>query len=158
MASLQATTVTTYSATTSATASTILNTTAGSVQQWAGYVGVPTPYYEPSNNFVDLIGNNNGYAWITGYVSIPANQSYNSTHDFWFALSRYGIKTATGATFDGLMTLSHYQDPGNVNINYLRVTNTYNASWAFGNYHVCATVFSGSANNSVISSVLTRIN
>jgi hypothetical protein len=158
MASLQATTVTTYSATTSATASTILNTTAGSVQQWAGYVGVPTPYYEPSNNFVNLIGNNNGYAWITGYVSIPANQSYNSTHDFWFALSRYGIKTTTGATFDGLMTLSHFQDPGNVNINYLRVTNTYNASWAFGNYHVCATVFSGSANNSVISSVLTRIN
>jgi hypothetical protein len=158
MASLQATTVTTYSATTSATASTILNTTAGSVQQWAGYVGVPTPYYEPSNNFVNLIGNNNGYAWITGYVSIPANQSYNSTHDFWFALSRYGIKTTTGATFDGLMTLSHFQDPGNVNINYLRVTNTYNASWAFGNYHVCVTVFSGSANTSVISSVLTRIN
>ena len=158
MASLQATTVTTYSATTSATASTILNTTSGSVQQWAGYVGVPTPYYEPSNNFVNLIGNNNGYAWITGYVSIPANQSYTSTHDFWFALFRYGIKTTTGATFDGLMTLSHYQDPGNVNINYLRVTNTYNASWAFGNYHVCVTVFSGSANNSVISSVLTRIN
>ena len=158
MASLQGTTVTTYSATTSATASTILNTTAGSVQQWAGYVGVPTPYYEPSNNFVNLIGNNNGYAWITGYVSIPANQSYNSTHDFWFALSRYGIKTTTGATFDGLMTLSHFQDPGNVNINYLRVTNTYNASWAYGNYHVCATIFTGSANNSVISSVLTRIN
>jgi hypothetical protein len=158
MASLQATTVTTYSATTSATASTILNTTAGSVQQWAGYVGVPTPYYEPSNNFVNLIGNNNGYAWITGYVSIPANQSYNSTHDFWFALSRYGIKTTTGATFDGLMTLSHFQDPGNVNINYLRVTNTYNASWAYGNYHVCATIFTGSSNSSVISSYLTRIN
>ena len=158
MASLQATTVTTLSATTSATASSILNTSVGSVQQWAGYVGVPTPFYEPSNNFVNLIGNNNGYAWITGYISIPANQSYNSSHDFWFALSRYGIKTLTGSTFDGLMTFSHVQDSGNANINYLRITNTYNASWAYGNYHVCATVFSGSTNNSVISSVLTRIN
>ena len=141
MASLQATTVTTLSATTSATASSILNTSVGSVQQWAGYVGVPTPFYEPSNNFVNLIGNNNGYAWITGYISIPANQSYNSSHDFWFALSRYGIKTLTGSTFDGLMTFSHVQDSGNANINYLRITNTYNASWAYGNYHVCATVF-----------------
>lgn len=158
MASLQGTTVTTFNATTSASASSILNSAVGSVQQWAGYVGVPTPYYEPSNNFVNLIGNNNGYAWIMGYISIPANQSYNSCHDFWFALSRYGLKTLAGATFDGLMSLSHYQDPNNVDINYLRLTNTYNASWAYGNYHVCATVFTGSANNSVISSVLTRIN
>ncbi len=158
MASLQNTTVTTFNASTSASASSILNSAVGSVQQWAGYVGVPTPYYEPSNNFVNLIGNNNGYAWIMGYVSIPANQSYNTTHDFWFALSRYGIKTNTGATWDGLMSLSHYQDPNNANINYLRVTNTYNASWAYGHYHVCVTVFTGSANNSVISSVLTRIN
>lgn len=158
MASLQTTTVTTLSATTSATASSILNTSAGSVQQWAGYVGVPTPFDQPSNNFVNLLGNNNGYAWIVGYISIPANQSYNSTHDFWFALSRYGLKTLAGSTFDGLMTLSHVQDSGNVNINYLRLTNTYNASWAFGNYHVCATIFTGSTNNSVISSHLTRIN
>ncbi len=158
MASLQNTTVTTFNASTSASANSILNSAVGSVQQWAGYVGVPTPYYEPSNNFVNLIGNNNGYAWIMGYVSIPANQSYNTTHDFWFALSRYGIKTNTGATWDGLMSLSHYQDPNNANINYLRVTNTYNASWAYANYHVCVTVFTGSANNSVISSVLTRIN
>lgn len=158
MATLQATTVTTFNATTSATASTILNTSVGSVQQWAGYVGVQTPYYDPVNNYVDLIGNNNGYAWIMGYISMPANQSYNSTHDFWFAVSRYGIKTATGSTFDGLMSFSHYQDPNNVNINYLRVFNTYNESWAYGNYHVCATVFTGSSNNSVISSALIRIN
>ena len=157
MASLQGTTVTTYNATTSASANTILNTSVGSVQQWAGYVGVPTPYNSASN-YADILYNTNGYAWIVGYVSIPANQSYNSTHDFWFALSRYGIKTTTGATFDGLMTLSHFQDPGNVNINYLRVTNTYNASWAYGNYHVCATIFTGSSNSSVISSYLTRIN
>lgn len=158
MASLQTTTVTTLSATTSATATSILNTSAGSVQQWAGYVGVPTPYYEPSNNFTNLIGNNNGYVWIMGYISIPANQSYNTTHDFWFALSRYGLKTLIGATNDGLLGLSHYQDPGNVNINYLRITNNYNAYWAYGHYHVCATVFTGNVNNSVISSVLTRIN
>jgi hypothetical protein len=157
MASLQGTTVTTFNATTSATASSIWNTSSGSVQQWAGYVGVPTPY-NSNLNYADLIGNNNGYAWIMGHVSIPANQSYNSCHDFWFALSRYGIKTSFVTTNDGLLGLSHYQDPGNANINYLRITNNYNASWAYGNYHVCATIFTGSANNSVISSVLTRIN
>jgi len=158
MASLQNTTVTTFNATTSASASSILNNAVGSVQQWAGYVGVPTPYYEPSNNFANLIGNNNGYAWIMGYVSIPANQSYNTAHDFWFALSRYGIKTTFAATNDGLLGLSHFQDPGNANINYLRITNLYNVPWGYGHYHVCVTVFTGSANNSVISSVLTRIN
>ena len=157
MASLQTTNVTTFSATTSASASSILNSAVGSVQQWAGYVGVPTPY-NSALNYADLIGNNNGYAWIMGHVSIPANQSYNSCHDFWFALSRYGIKTSFASTNDGLLGLSHYQDPGNANINYLRITNNYNASWAYGNYHVCLTVFAGSANNSVISSVLTRIN
>lgn len=158
MASLQGTTVTTYNATTQVSANTVLNTSNNSIQQWAGYVGVPTPYYEPSNNFVDLIGNTNGYSWIMGYVSIPANQSYNTAHDFHFAVSRYGIKTASYCTFDGLMSLSHYQDPNNPNINYLRVTNTYNASWAYGHYHVNVTVFSPNCNNCVISSVLTRIN
>lgn len=158
MASLQGTTVTTYNATTQASASTILNTSNNSIQQWAGYVGVPTPYYEPSNNFVNLIGNNNGYSWIMGYVSIPANQSYNTAHDFHFALSRYGLKASFYTTNDGLMGLSHYQDPNNANINYLRITNNYNASWAYGNYHVNVTVFSPNCNSCVISSVLTRIN
>lgn len=158
MASLQGTSGTVINVSTSATATSILNTSTSSVQQWAGYVGVPTPYYEPSNNFVNLLGNNNGYAWIVGYLSIPANQSYNSCHDFWFALSRYGVKILAGSTNDGLLTLSHYQDPNNANINYIRLTNTYNASWAYGNYHICATVFTGSANNSIISSYLTRIN
>jgi hypothetical protein len=158
MASLLGTTGTTINIPTSISATHILNNSVSSVQQWAGYVGVPTPYYEPSNNFVNLLGNNNGYAWIVGYLSIPANQSYNSCHDFWFALSRYGVKILAGATNDGLLTLSHYQDPGNANINYIRLTNTYNASWAYGNYHICATVFTGSASNSIISSYLTRIN
>ena len=158
MATLLSTTGTTISATTSATASTVLNTTAGSIQQWAGYVGVQTPYNDPVNNYVNLIGNTNGYAWIIGYISAPANQSYNSSHDFWFALSRYGIKTNAGSTFDGLMSLSHYQEPSNPNINYLRLTNTYNASWAYGNYHICATIFTGTDSNCIISSHLTRIN
>ena len=158
MANLQASTATTYNATTQASASTILNTSNNSIQQWAGYVGVPTPHFEPSNNFVNLIGNNNGYSWILGYVSIPANQSYNTAHDFYFALSRYGVKATFASTNDGLLGISHFQDPNNVNINYLRITNNYNASWAYGNYHVNVTVFSPNCNNCVISSVLTRIN
>lgn len=154
MASLQSTTVTTYNATTSASANTILNTTAGSIQQWAGYVGVPTPY-NSSSNYADILYNTNGYAWIVGYVSIPANQSYNTAHDFWFALSLYGLKYSWGVTNDGLMSLSTYTSGNN---SYLRVTNTYNASWAYANYHVNVTVFTGNSNSSVASSVLTRVN
>lgn len=157
MASLQGTTVTTYNATTQVSANTVLNTSNNSIQQWASYVGVPTPF-DSNLNFVDLIGNTNGYSWIMGYVSIPANQSYNTAHDFHFALSRYGLKAAYYTTNDGLMSISHHQDPNNANINYLRLTNIYNASWAFGHYHVNVNVFSPNCNNCVISSVLTRIN
>lgn len=158
MAVLTTSTATTLTATTSATSNVILCTATSSIQQWAGYVGVQTPYYDPVNNYVDLIGNTNGYGWITGIVEVGANQSYNSSHQFMFALSRYGIKTATGPTWDGLMSLSHYQDPGNANINYLRVTNTYNASWAYGNYHFNCIIFTGSSNSCVTSSVLARVN
>lgn len=155
MANLQSTNVPTYNATTSITANTILNTSAGSVQQWAGYVGIQTPYYDPSGNYADILYNTNGYAWIMGYISCPANQSYNSGHDFWFALSLYGLKTLAGCTFDGLMTLSTWTSGNN---SYLRLTNTYNASWAYGNYHVNATIFTGNSNSSVASSYLTRVN
>jgi len=154
MASLQGTTVTTYNATTSASANTILNTSVGSVQQWAGYVGVPTPYNSASN-YADILYNTNGYAWIVGYVSMPANQSYNTAHDFWFALSLYGLKYTFGVTNDGLMGLSTYTSGNN---SYLRVTNNYNASWAYANYHCNVTVFCGSSSSSVASSVLTRVN
>jgi hypothetical protein len=158
MAVLANSTVTTLTATTSATSNVILCTATSSIQQWAGQVGVQTPYYDPVNNYVDLLGNNNGYNWITGIVEVGAYQSYNSSHQFMFALSRYGVKTSTGPTFDGLMSLSHYQDPNNANINYLRVTNLYNASWAYGYYQFNCIIFSGSSSSSVISSVLSRIN
>jgi hypothetical protein len=154
MAALQGTTVTTYNATTSASANTILNTSVGSVQQWAGYVGVPTPYNSASN-YADILYNTNGYAWIVGYVSMPANQSYNTAHDFWFALSLYGLKYTFGVTNDGLMGLSTYTSGNN---SYLRVTNNYNAPWAYANYHCNVTVFCGSSSSAVASSVLTRVN
>jgi hypothetical protein len=155
MASLQGTTSTTLSATASITADTILCTTAGSVQQWSGYVGIQTPYYDPSNNYADVLYNTNGYGWIMGYISCPANQSYNSSHEFWFALSLYGLKTQTGPTWDGLLGLSTWTSGNN---SYLRFTNLYNASWAYGNYHVNATVFTGNSNSSIASSILTRVN
>lgn len=155
MASLQGTTVTTFNATTSTTASTIINTKAGSVQQWAGFVGVPTPYYDPTGNYADILGNTNGYGWIVGYVSCPANQSYNTAHDFWFALSLYGLKYGFGVTNDGLMGVSTWTSG---NTSYLRITNTYNAPWAYGNYHVNVTVFTGNTNTAITSSYLTRIN
>lgn len=155
MATLQATTATTFNATTSTSATTILNTSIGSIQQWSGYVGVPTPYYDPVNNYADILVNTNGYAWITGYVSCPANQSYNSSHDFWFALSLYGLRFAYGVTWDGLMSVSTWTSGNN---SYLRIINDYNAPWAYGNYHVNATVFSGNSNTSITSSYLTRVN
>lgn len=152
--SLIATTLTNLTASTSLSANTILNSTVGSVQQWCGYVGVPTPY-NSSSNYADILYNTNGYAWILGYVSIPANQSYNTAHDFWFALSLYGLKYTWGVTNDGLMSLSTYTSGNN---SYLRVTNTYNASWAYANYHCNVTVFTGNSTSSVGSSVLTRVN
>lgn len=157
MANLVNTSAPTFTATTSTSSGRILCTAANSMQMWAGYVGVETPYYAPSGNFVNLIGNTAGYNWIMGQVFVGANQSYNSSHAFWFALSRYGIKTVLGPAWDGLMSLEHYQDPGNANINYLRVVNTYNASWAYGNYHFCCTIFSGGAEGNVTSAHLIRI-
>ena len=155
MANLQTTTVTTFNATTSISASTVLNESTSSIQQWAGYVGIQTPNVDPVNNYADILVNTNGYAWINGYVSIPANQSYNTAHDFWFALSLYGLKIATGVTWDGLMGVSTWTSGNN---SYLRITNNYNAPWAFGNYHVNITAFTGNSKNSITSSVLTRIN
>jgi hypothetical protein len=155
MANLQTTTVTTFNATTSISASTVLNESTSSIQQWAGYVGIQTPNVDPVNNYADILVNTNGYAWINGYVSIPANQSYNTAHDFWFALSLYGLKIATGVTWDGLMGVSTWTSGNN---SYLRITNNYNAPWAFGNYHVNVTAFTGNSKNSITSSVLTRIN
>lgn len=155
MANLQTTTVTTFNATTSISANTVLNESTSSIQQWAGYVGIQTPNVDPVNNYADILVNTNGYAWINGYVSIPANQSYNTAHDFWFALSLYGLKIATGVTWDGLMGVSTWTSGNN---SYLRITNNYNAPWAFGHYHVNVTAFTGSSKNSITSSVLTRIN
>ena len=158
MAVLTTTTTTTLAPSTSASANTILCSSTSSIQQWAGYVFVVTPYYDAVNNYVDLIGNTNGYGWVTGIIEVGANQSYNSSHQFTFALSRYGIKTLNGPTFDSLMSLSHYQDPSNANTNYLRVTNTYNAAWANANYHFNCTIFTGSSNSCITSSYLTRLN
>lgn len=158
MANLQTSTATTLQANTSATGNIILTTSNSSIQQWAAYVFIVTPYYDPNNNYVNLLANNNGYAWICGTVDVGANQSYNSSHQFWFALSRYGLTVKTGPTWDGLMSLSHYQDPNNANINYLRVTNTYNASWANGNYHFNCAIFTGNSASAITSSYLSRLN
>lgn len=155
MAILQPTTVTTYDANVSATAETILCSNPSSVQQWAGFVGVQTPYYDSYNNYANILSNTGGYTWIVGFIAMPANQSYNTSHSFWFALSRYGLEY-NWLTNDSLLGLSRYQDPNNPDINYLRITNLYNAYWAYGNYHINATIFT--PNNSISSSYLTRIN
>lgn len=158
MANLQTSTATTLQANTTATGNVILTNTASSIQQWAAYVFIVTPYYDANNNYADVITNNNGYFWICGTCDVGANQSYNSSHQFWFALSRYGIKVKTGPTFDGFMSLSWYQNPSNPNINSLRVTNTYNQSWANGHYHFNFNIFSGNSVSAVSSSYLSRLN
>ena len=155
MANLQTTTATNFTVSTSSTAATIRCSNSISVQQWAGFVGIQTPYYDPSGNFANVFANTAGYTWITGYIAVPANQSYNTSHAFYFALSRYGLDY-TWTFNDGLLGLSLYQDPTNPNINYLRMTNNYNASWAYGNYHLNMTVFTPV--NAISSSYLTRVN
>jgi hypothetical protein len=155
MAILQQTTVTSYDANVTASASTIICTNPTSVQQWAGFVGVQTPYYDTVNNYADILSTNSGFTWVVGFIAMPANQSYNTSHAFWFALSRYGLQF-NWLTNDGLLGLSRYQDPGNADISHLRITNLYNASWAYGNYHINATIFTPS--NSISSTYLTRMN
>jgi hypothetical protein len=149
MASLQGTTVTTLTASTSISASNNICSYAYSTQQWAGTPSLAI------NASMDLIGNTGGYSWIMGYMDVGAHQSYNSSHQFWFALSRYGIKTKTAATWDNCFALSYYQDPGNPDINYLRCTNTYNQP---AGYHINARIFAGKNSNFIISSYLYRLN
>jgi hypothetical protein len=91
MANLQTTTATNFTVSTSSTAATIRCSNSISVQQWAGFVGIQTPYYDPTGNFANVFANTAGYTWITGYIAVPANQSYNTNHAFYFALSRYGL-------------------------------------------------------------------
>lgn len=158
MATLKTTTATTFQSNTTATGSVILTSADSSIQQWAGYVFIVTPYYDPVNNYADVIVNNNGYSWICGTCDVGANQSYNTSHQFWFGLSRYGLKVKTGPTWDSLMSLSVYQNPSNPNINALRITNTYNASWANGHYHFNFNIFTGNSASSITSSYVSRLN
>jgi hypothetical protein len=157
MASLQGTTVTTYTASSQASATYTLCTNSMALQQWTGTVSITSIYYT-SNNYVDLFANTNGYSWVTGYVQFQASQSYNSTQSWWFGLSRYGLTTTSGPTNDGLVTPSYYQSPSNPDVNYMRLNNVYNASWANATCFMSVTIFPGGNNNSISSSYLFRVN
>jgi hypothetical protein len=73
-------------------------------------------------------------------------------------LSRYGLTTASGPTNDQLITPSYYQHPTNPNINYMRLNNVYNASWANATCFISAMIFPGGNVTSISSDYLTRVN
>lgn len=157
MASLQGTTVTTYTASSQASATYTLCSNPMALQQWTGTVSITSIYYT-SNNYVDLLANTNGYSWVNGYVQFQASQSYNSTQSWWFALSRYGLTTTSGPTNDGLITPSYYQSPSNPDVNYMRLNNVYNASWANATCFMNVLIFPGGNSTAISSSYLFRVN
>jgi hypothetical protein len=156
MASLQGTTVTTYTASSQASGTYTLCTNSLGLQQWTGMVYITSIYYT-SNNYVNMFANTNGYNWVTGFCQFQASQSYNSTQSWWFALSRYGLTTTSGPTNDGLVTPSYYQDPSDPNKNYMRLNNVYNASWANASCFMSVTIFPGGSNSAITSDYLTRV-
>jgi hypothetical protein len=158
MANLQNTTVPTLTATSGSSAIYSLNTTSGALQQWGGQPYIISPYYDSVNNYVNLIANTNGYAWITGFCQFIGYQSYFTTQQFWFGLSRYGLQTTSGPSNDQLVVPVHYQDPGNPDINWLRLVNVYNAPWANATLNLTILVYPGISSNNITSSVLTRYN
>jgi hypothetical protein len=158
MASLQGTSTTTLTATSGTSATYSLTTSGGAIQQWGGQPYIISPYYDPVNNFVNLIANTNGFAWVTGFCQFIGYQSYFTTQQFWFALSRYGLQTTSGPSNDQLVTPQYYQDPSNPNINWLRLRNDYNASWANATLNLTVLIYPSISSNNITSSVLQRYN
>ena len=148
MATLQGTSTTTCTVDTTITANTILCTAAYSVQTWAGSV------YVPSGSAINIFANTNGYIWVTGILDYSSSTSYNSGTQSWFGLSRYGLKKVVGSFDDGWLAMSYVQDGGNPDISHMRLTNT---SPYAGMSFIVARIFTGKTNNSITSSILTRV-
>lgn len=102
----------------------------------------------------DILLNSDGYTRMVGnlYFSGAMTTISNMFGIVDFHVSRYGVGYETRMISDwGSYSLSHYQDPGNANNNYLRFTN----SNAGGGTFYFAIVVNSVAPSS--SSVLTRI-
>lgn len=155
MATLVNTTAPQWTAATTSSAPKTLCSNDRALQQWGGTVYIVSPYYS-ATNYVDVFANINGYMWVTGFLSFMAHQSYNSSQQIWFALSRYGLEMTSGPTNDSLITFSRYEDPSNANISHMRFTNQYNTSWGNANCHINITLFPGYSSTSITSPHLIR--
>ena len=147
MANLVASSCTTLSSTVVSSPITTI-TEAYATREFGGSV------YIAGNGSSDILLNVSGYDRLVGslYFSGAMTTISNMFGIVDFHVSRYGVGYATILMSDwGTFTLSHYQDPGNVDYNYLRFNNT-NAGG--GTFYFGITVNS-LANSS--SSVLTRI-
>jgi hypothetical protein len=147
MANLVATTATTLSSTVVSSPITTL-THSYAVREFGGSV------YINAGSSSDILLNTDGYTRLVGnlYVSSALAGISNMFAIADFHVSRYGVGYETRLISDwGSYSLSHYQDPGNVNNNYLRFTNTNGVG---GTFYFAITVNSVAPST---SSVLTRI-
>lgn len=127
MADLQASTATTLSAT-SISSNTTLNNGNYAMMEWAGSVFIS------NGSSADIITNNSGYVRMIGTVYFMAVRSSTSWSFgmFSFTTSRYGTTYSNILESDwGGYACSNYQDPGNVDINSLRFTNSSGDSGTF---------------------------
>lgn len=120
MANLQASTSTTLSAT-SISSNTTINNGSYAMMEWAGSV------FLDNGSSVDIITNNSGYVRMVGmgyFMAVRSSTAW-SFGMFSFTTSRYGTSYSNILESDwGGYLCSNYQDPGNVDINSLRFTNS----------------------------------
>ena len=87
-----------------------------------------------NNGSVNLMGNSGGYSRMIGQVYFMAvrNSTSWSFGMFGFETSRYGTGYTTFLQSDwGSFSCANYQDPNNVDINYLQFTNNSGDSGTF---------------------------
>lgn len=127
MANLQASTSDTLSATSISSLINILNASSMMME----YVGSTSM---ANNTSINLIGNTGGYSRMIGTVYFMAvrNSTSWSFGMFNFETSRYGTGYSNILQSDwGSYSCANYQDPGNVDINYLQFTNNSGDSGTF---------------------------
>ena len=118
MANLQSTTVPTISATTISSPKLLLNNSLTGMVEYTGYTGIS------DGASADIFANTGGYAQMAGLC-----QFFNYSSCAWFygifgfSISRYGL-SFNNILNNASYSVAYYQDPGNVDISWLRFTNS----------------------------------
>jgi hypothetical protein len=127
MANLISTTAPTISASLITSPLTYMETGNGMIE-YAGSV------FLNNNGSVDILTNNSGYSRVVGlgyFMAVRSSSSWSFGH-FSFQCSRYETSYTNLLESDwGGYSIANYQNPGNVDINSVRFTNTSGDSGTF---------------------------